>query len=1427
MLRFLQLFFTLLLLNFSINAQTIEINSVEGKGYQVCLGQKVKVSYRKSGVFNQGNTFKLQIKAYSSDTWDEVSAIDSSGYLVATLPTALSIKYMEANVYADLRVISTSPAVENRKYSFYLYSIPSVEIIGATKNTIYPYENVGIKLNVQGSSPISIMTIDSLSTEYNFYETGNQINNNLMVNPAKTGSFSFLSVSNMCGIGIIKGSASFSVLQNSLNITGVSNINVCRNKMLEVYTTKTGIWANDDKFYIRLINSSNRVFDFEATEINGGFAIKINPELLLDHYSLQVVSKRLGIESNNYSSGITVYSEPVVEIVSSESTINFGDRKNLILKYSGYGAFKIEMSDGQIINSFSSNKEDNTSVEINPLKTTEYYIKSFSSTCGNGVGKEKVKITVLEGIKADSIKVGEYCEGSTCEVKFLTNAQISVGSLVKVKLVYYDREVELKATVIKENIASFTIPEGMSGMTSYSKAFAIVYTDKLPNIFRSPNYIDILTKPSAEISFPFYDVTLATPQAQNITVDVRGGKPFELVLSDSTKYVTTNGLSNGEIWTQSFTVPVYVANSKTFSVKSITNVCGTKIGSQNRLNVKVNTQENALRLLSSKAVNDTICVGRTLDLMLLTSSNFNSDDLFKVSLFNNYLVEVTTLGNIKRGKSQIIIPTTLTSGYYYIGVTSSNGMIKSNTLPIAIQSKSRIGLSTSYTDLLAGVKTSFGIWIYGYGDNEVVFSDGSKKVYNSINGSLNTSFEKAFTQSSTFGITSINNQCGVGTVETKDITIQVSPYRIYIDMPVNYEYINNLCVNTMMSIPFQFVGNNNNQSFSIQIAKETDQIYTTLQSNIKVSPATVLLPSTLMAGKYKIRFISSDNVVKSNEVLIQVDTPPNAKLQLNDGTVTKTINAGEQIVLEINDANLTSSGIRTYIIQDNDNNKMVNRQSDSRYQYLYLTENKEYKLISAINKCGVGNTMSTVKITVKPVLGMKIVATTDNRYCIGSNLATTFYSQGKFEVDNVFKVYGINESNEKIELFKSVNNGSFSIPLGSNLKKGNYKIQFESTNPAMTKEIASVFITAKPDVTLSGGAIINAGSYVYLNVKNNDSYKSIYNTGEVLNYELSSGFKGSINGFDTDGKTRILFSTTTTQLLTIKSISNTCGVGVASGSASITVNPISEKQVNYIDYRLNFCAGSDQDIYFSTKGTFTSNNKFTVQLSDNTGKNFKDLVTEGTSSPLKTKIPTDTPLGDSYLIRVIASDNDVTSSTNLWPIAIYEGISVRFDTSSYYLNGNNPVTIKVKLKGLLPITFYMGTDEINAKRYSATSNDYAITVDPLNSTSYRLFSVSNQVCGTGTILSPSTVKLELITATEEAGKLGINVFPNPTSDIVNIESDGKELDIQLIDFSGKIIQEEKLRGEQKRIDMSKVSTGTYFLHIKKEGRQAVFKVLKQ
>ena len=61
--------------------------------------------------------------------------------------------------------------------------------------------------------------------------------------------------------------------------------------------------------------------------------------------------------------------------------------------------------------------------------------------------------------------------------------------------------------------------------------------------------------------------------------------------------------------------------------------------------------------------------------------------------------------------------------------------------------------------------------------------------------------------------------------------------------------------------------------------------------------------------------------------------------------------------------------------------------------------------------------------------------------------------------------------------------------------------------------------------------------------------------------------------------------------------------------------------------------------------------------------------------------------------------------------------------------------------------------------------------------------------------------------------LFFKVFPNPTSDFIYIQTELEEYDLQIIDFSGKEILQQK---NKSKIDVRRLAIGTYFIKISSE-----------
>ena len=79
--------------------------------------------------------------------------------------------------------------------------------------------------------------------------------------------------------------------------------------------------------------------------------------------------------------------------------------------------------------------------------------------------------------------------------------------------------------------------------------------------------------------------------------------------------------------------------------------------------------------------------------------------------------------------------------------------------------------------------------------------------------------------------------------------------------------------------------------------------------------------------------------------------------------------------------------------------------------------------------------------------------------------------------------------------------------------------------------------------------------------------------------------------------------------------------------------------------------------------------------------------------------------------------------------------------------------------------------------------------------------------------------------------LVIDVFPNPSTDFINVnmnESDLVALNYELVDINGKSILTNGINSSMTQIDLSLYAPGSYFLKITdQEGRSKKFKIIKQ
>lgn len=469
--------------------------------------------------------------------------------------------------------------------------------------------------------------------------------------------------------------------------------------------------------------------------------------------------------------------------------------------------------------------------------------------------------------------------------------------------------------------------------------------------------------------------------------------------------------------------------------------------------------------------------------------------------------------------------------------------------------------------------------------------------------------------------------------------------------------------------------------------------------------------------------------------------------------------------------------------------------------------------------------------SVADTIGLKIQRIDSGIVCVGKEVKIAYASFGKYENGNIFKFsivssVNINGSNYVYEIGQSnLTSGVIKFTIPSNFQLTGYYLQVTSSNPNITKTYSDIYfvISTLPNVTLSGSTIVNSGGMTFLNFTNN--------AGGKTQYTLSDGSKGETEY----SKTYIIVYPSKTTTYTITSINNFCGIGKSTGSATVTVNPVSDKMI-IIDFNEvnrfpeqypSICSGAVYMINYKTFGEFSQANKFTAQISDENGENFKDIITEGTSSPVKIITPDDLKPSNNYRIRVVASDKDVSSSANYFPLIFSrKGPTAMFDSSTFLYTKGESISLKINLTGKSPWIVKFGADETSAKYYDKiTTSPYIINVSPIESITYKIFSVFDGC--PGKVIGTGIVRLELITANEKLSDFEVKLFPNPTTDRITIQSNNfKNTSLQIFDNFGRPILQQILNQSETILNLSNYTNGQYLLQLERDNKRVVYKIQK-
>jgi hypothetical protein len=1395
---------------------TISIYNLEN----ACLGSVQRTHVSLTGVFKDDNKFTVQVRRNN-----EASPI------VAELPAVLRDGMIEV-VHRDsslslfqnvhMRVVSSSPKVESAWASLRIYSKGFTKLSVTDADTINAGEDLLIKFTTFSSSGAQVTLNDSTRINISYYGEG-IFESYHPLGTDDNEPFYIAHAENACGAMQVSGQVKAVINPTSLRTVGVSPVSTCEDSEVKIsFSTMGPALTAQTKFRIKfreLIHSSDQTPRIaEATaELRDNVLVARIPKTLKittrTQFWLQIITENPSIMGANAEILLAVYPKASVEFYTPSVTITTGDNVQIGLNFTGLPPFSATLTDGSIL---SASYNGQSYINVKPEKTTLYTVESLKSGCGTTSvsGSQTMVVSVKEGVYLESDGNNEIiCAGGTGKMKVISNFANSAATTFTVHGVLANQQVYSFPAKKVGDYLEFNIPllpDGTSRALSYDNIRTFYVTTQNPASRSNISYKYVVqSKPDmvvTENSILNYEV----PKRIQFGYYLYGRGPYTITEASG----KTNRLDY-DAWYPDY----FLSKTTDFQIQSISNSCFKKEGIGTvRLTLDGSSETTPGVYLDP--IKTPICAQDSIEIVFTKSGKFNAGNVFNIQGYTD-CCNFQTLATVSDGgKYKVKIPVSQNFNYSQFRVASTNPVLFSEQFQLEMQrppgnfSISPAGTAENPVQMLKEENVVLSLSHQGGALSSFVYSDGiSDKTAKFENYNYGEKITPPVGVTTAYTIKSATNQCGTVPVNLTTY-IKILPYRILF-ADADY-YIFGFCVNSPMSIPFGIVqGDAGNATFSLQIAKDGNYDFTTLVQGISSRQFDTKVPGDLSPGIYQIRIISSDGGT-SDILRVRVGALPTVNMFSDKGD-SPMVNAGDYVSFKLD---FTGSAPWTAIFEDNTKLYSTNNPD---YRNIYVLKGGEYAVKSVYNTCGYGTATGKIAVKVKAQLNSN---SDSYAVCEGGSFTVRYNLVGEVDLSKDYIRFELVDlASLNVTVLDSVKtlSGVKVLKIPSSLSGSAYQIR-STVRSSNLVSILSVGVTTKADVTLTGNTLINSGESTNLIIRSNKNY------GEQITYKLSDGTTGSFYGGQGQPGTFIKVTPDKTTTYTLSSVTNSCGAGRVFGSALVEVNAPSDRAITVTNVNSNnysLCIGDTALITFTSKGSFSAGNIMTVQISDTTGKNFRSVATVGKTSPLKAALPADMFSMKAYRVRVVASDANTASGAYQNPLYVSQKAKAKFAAESVIYDGITNPKIVVLLEGGGPWQYQYGTDLSIQYRYSTLSADTITLLQASPNQYYKLFSVSNS-CGVGTIESPGTVRVEVITANEPAFTRSIVIAPNPTQDFLTVKFEtGSSRNIVLYNLSGTSLHQRVSRGTVESIDLRHLSSGIYILHIESKGQRASYKIIKQ
>ncbi len=305
-------------------------------------------------------------------------------------------------------------------------------------------------------------------------------------------------------------------------------------------------------------------------------------------YKIRVIANAKGFDY--VASAAFGIRQKATAVLKGEITIEAGKSADLNLNFTGSAPWTYRLSDNTTV----TTSNNTATLAVSPLKTTVYSLLSVTNACGDGTVTGNARVVVIPKIETNSVASAVICNGAEVNVPFTQTGQFETAVNYSVQLSNQQGDFTNPVLVGLGNQSPIkaTIPLSTGIGTGYR--MRIVPGNNLPANLIPTAPFSLRQRATATISG---DTAIKLDERAPITLRFTGTSPWTYVLSDN---------STNTVDASPFTVTVSPTLPTVYTLKSVSNVCGTGSASGSAL-VKViitgtvQEEENRIKIFPNPA----------------------------------------------------------------------------------------------------------------------------------------------------------------------------------------------------------------------------------------------------------------------------------------------------------------------------------------------------------------------------------------------------------------------------------------------------------------------------------------------------------------------------------------------------------------------------------------------------------------------------------------------------------------------------------------------------------------------------------------------------------------------------------------------------------------------------------------------------------